>query len=107
MRLYFTWVNNAIVGNNPPVAIDNIHVTGHSCPAPTLTHFYDSIPGVFTLTWADDNNAGTYEVALIPFYGDPNLSAITVNDMAYTFTDVATNQPYTIYIRRKVQMDVV
>ena len=99
MRLYFTWVNNAIVGNNPPVAIDNIHVTGHSCPAPTLTHFYDSIPGVFTLTWSDDNNAGTYEVALIPFYGDPNLSAITVNDMEYTFTDVATNQPYTFYIR--------
>ena len=101
IRMYFVWRNDALNGMNPPIAIDKIHVTGHTCTKPYNVHIYDSIPNTLTITWSDSTNASGYELALLPYYGvDPESAFVSVvGDTSYTFTDVPNNMFHSCWIR--------
>ena len=99
-RFYLAWVNNSINGLNPPAAIDQIRVTGHTCVRPYNVHYSYPDATSMTLSWSDSVGASGYEVALLPFYGgDAETAAISVTDTFYTFTNMASNTPHRFYLR--------
>lgn len=97
----FLWRNDGSSGSNPPAAIDNFSIKVQTTPLPSALAVSDITAHTATLTWATTPN--TWEVycstnSTAPA-ADVTVTASNISTNSYTFTGLAANTQYYVWVR--------
>ena len=77
-RIYFSWHNDHMTGNNPPAAIDNVSIFELTCTVPSNLTATASTSTSVDLIWTPGGNENNWQVAYKEVDDDWN-SALTMN----------------------------
>lgn len=95
------WTNDGSGGSNPPAAVDNFSISVLACPTPTGLAVSDITAHGATLTWATSNN--TWEVYCSTSSETPaadvEVTAKDITTNSYTFTSLAGETKYYVWVR--------
>ncbi len=89
----FRWTNDGSVGDNPPAAVDNIHIAPYTCPPPTDIVIDETTTSTVTMHWNPGGNESSWQLQV----GD--LAPVTVNDTFYTASGLQPSTNYTVKVR--------
>ena len=100
-RLYFLWHNDALFGDQPPAAVDNISIRGSNCARPYALQV-DSVTTntiAFHFTPASSLHE-SWQVVIMP-YGTPidSTLAVSITSPHYEFMGLSPNTVYDIYAK--------
>jgi len=102
-RLVFEWRNDAVLGANPPAAIDNINVSVVTCPKPAGLAAINVTNTSATLDWVEPGSATNWEVVVMPATGaaTPTGAGTPVTDSQYTppAGSLVYGTQYVFYVR--------
>ena len=97
-RLFFVWKNDAIFGDDPASAIDNINVTAVACAQPVNLTVISMDTTSATISFTPNGSDGdTWEL----MYGTSDTTMPTVNltTTTYTIENLLPSTSYDVYVR--------
>ncbi len=99
-HLVFYWGNDGSVGNNPPVAIDNVEVYLNTCPAPADIYSNSIGATEMDIDWTDLAPAVSWQVEYGPSgYSRGSGTLLNVTSHPVHISGLDTLTPYDFYIR--------
>lgn len=99
-RVFFLWQNDGTGGSNPPAAIDNVHISIVTCPAPTNVTLTNTTLTSAELNWQPGGDETEWSI----IYGTTGFSpstggtTVTATTHPYTLTGLSDANTYEAYL---------
>lgn len=100
MRMVFEWRNNASVGTQSPIAIDNIKIIKPSCYEPSQLAVSNIMKNTADLSWISNNSGNLFEIEYgVPGFTPGNGMIVYSTTNYVQLTNLIDNTEYITYIR--------
>ncbi|MDR1006037.1 MAG: fibronectin type III domain-containing protein [Bacteroidales bacterium] len=100
-KVVFVWRNDASVGSNPPIAVDNIVLKGNSCLIPTNYSIENIVSTGATAVWSSQSSyfLVQYKPSSIASWEDVSVQSINVADTFFVMDTLIQNTEYDFRVR--------
>lgn len=97
-KIVFYWENDNWIYQQPPVAVDNISISGNSCGRPNQLVATDVQSNEVTLQWHEIGTSTSWNIYYRPF-GTDVMQHVVVNDVTtFTLTGLIANTEYLCFV---------
>lgn len=96
-KIVFYWINDNVIFNNPPVAVDNIYISGTSCARPSQPTLLDLQSEEVTLQWQENGAATSWYIHYKPSNSTTFITQL-VDTNVYTLSGLIANTDYACFI---------
>ena len=98
-QIVFYWVNDNVYFYNPPVAVDNITISGNSCARPSVLNVQALQANSATLQWQENSDATAWTVHYRRVGTDDPFTEVVVNGTpTVTLTNLTANTDYMCFV---------
>ena len=101
-RIVFYWKNDNSMGNQPPVAVDNIRIVSYTCPQPAQFAIMNIGDDNVTLDWDEMGNATSWNISYGPegfTPGDTDGVTIVANTHPFYIGNLTSSTVYDFYVQ--------
>ena len=106
-QIVFYWVNDNYVFNNPPVAVDNISISGDLCARPSALTAQNIQAHTATLHWTENSSATSWKIYYKPVDVADTLTTLVVTGTpSVTLTNLISNTDYVSFVTAFCDEDV-
>ncbi|MDR3046407.1 MAG: fibronectin type III domain-containing protein [Bacteroidales bacterium] len=99
-KIAFIWYNDASLGTNPPIAVDNISIFGTNCGTPNTISFSEISTTQATVSWVPNGIATSwllsYKLATATTWSP---EVIVTTSPSYTLTGLQNSSGYNVRVR--------
>ena len=98
-QIVFYWVNDNYIFQNPPVAVDNITISGNLCARPSVLSVQSLQSNSATLHWQENSGATAWTVHYKVVGSNDDFSEVVVNgNPTVTLTGLTSNTDYICFV---------
>jgi hypothetical protein len=97
-KIVFYWRNDDWISQQPPVAVDNIFISGNSCGRPSQLSVTDVQSDEATIHWHENGIATSWNIYYRPLSGEVMQHVVAYDSTTFTLTGLIANTEYFCFV---------